>query len=1355
MNMTSRLTQIPNHHTHARHCAGPVLSLLLFLLLPPVFAQTAPTGLTVTGASGSAISLNWTAPASETMVRGYNVFRCVSPCTLDSSDRSSWLAWVTQGGGDPHPAPTQYTDASVTSGTTYFYAVEAEVDDYIRGAWSNQVTATATGLSTQETTGQLVVDTGKALRVHEENPLGINLNYIRDHDDNRKDGAIPLEQAMREMGVRWLRYPGGEKSDWHFFATPPYEEADPVILNRTYNDGRGNLVVDERYLEHAVGHTLLDFDTYMDYVKKSEGVPYVVVPFEPESRSGISAETYVRHAAAWVQYANVTKGYEVEYWEIGNENWNSGADTRDYATRGLEIAKAMKEVDPDIKIGMSGNYHGQFKTILDIAGEYLDFLTLSNYRGDGWGANGFDHYRALPNGTLSKADDAVRAIATSDYADSMEVIITEFNAVDFQQRWPWRNDLGHAIVVFDMLGEFLYDPHVTSAMLWTTRWMNADDPYQMWYALNNENRPTAVGRALSIWGRFFKPNMVEVTVPMAGMNAYAAFDPDQETLTLFVINKSTTEQTMPVRVECGAGLAKCGSGFSNADVYHFTGTGDTDMNPQFRKEAEPVEVIDNTLELRLPHTAITVLDFKFSGVDDDYHEAPAPTGLTVVAAGETGISLSWSAPAGETDVRGYNVYRCEEGNMPCAPEWIVWVTNGVGDPPPAPTEYTDTNVAPGTTYRYAVGASVGNDYRNSAWSNQVTAVAEPQTPHSGTGDTFIRKHHQVKKAIEEFANAPVGTTWAQSMNADSNNEEVDLHVLSFSSRVAEPVLGGTFIDRYQYLEKGVSDHMSDPGGTTWTGTAWQGERVHAPLVVWVNDSAWSGTLDYEMSDLTGGHGEVISNDRVRILYPAYVAADPERRGCDGYRTRDGIEPVYLADALSATPGPVALPGEPFKVWLAIDVPEDAGPGSYSGLFVVQDPSLEDAEVIFSVNMVVLDHKLPPPSEWQFELNLWQHPEWVLEHYNDTHPDAPIERWSAGHYSLLEGSYRLLGDTGQKWVTTTLKDGAHGAPGMVSWRRVREDGNEWRFDFTAFGAHVEKLIGWGVGPRIEAFGVLGWNRDEIPYWSEQHQQVRTLDAPVGSVAHSAAWQAFLPAFRAYLEERGWLAQTWLSIDESDAATLRSLVELIRADDPDWNIALSYFVTDLPADVLALAQATNIYLGIAEEEGLPNTAETVRTLYTSCADGRRVNTFVTPDSNPAEVEWLTWYAGKLDRDGYSRWAYDYWRAVEPLDLRQLSHTSGDTALVYRTSNDRDLDVVASVRLELLRYGIQQYEKRRILREQYSRCRYTTGLALLDQLVGDNFISLERAGDGTARDDLVRAHKQLDIVSADAQAIAGGCG
>ena len=102
---------------------------------------------------------------------------------------------------------------------------------------------------------------------------------------------------------------------------------------------------------------------------------------------------------------------------------------------------------------------------------------------------------------------------------------------------------------------------------------------------------------------------------------------------------------------------------------------------------------------------------------------PAPTDLTVTATGEDGISLSWTAPEG-VDVRGYNVLRCEEGETPCTPEWLAWVTAGDGDPPPAPTGYTDTAVTAGTTYRYTVEAQAGDDYDTSPWSNQVTATAE-------------------------------------------------------------------------------------------------------------------------------------------------------------------------------------------------------------------------------------------------------------------------------------------------------------------------------------------------------------------------------------------------------------------------------------------------------------------------------------------------------------------------------------------------------------------------------------------------------------------------------------------------------
>ena len=122
-----------------------------------------------------------------------------------------------------------------------------------------------------------------------------------------------------------------------------------------------------------------------------------------------------------------------------------------------------------------------------------------------------------------------------------------------------------------------------------------------------------------------------------------------------------------------------------------------------------------------------------------YAQAPAPpTGLTVTGASDAGISLSWAAPAGEVDA--YNVFRCVERAQACTPEWYVWLQGG------ATTTYTDdgsadpdgdgtpAGLSAGATYRYAVLAihyeriTTGPwPEHQSAWSNQVTAVASPRS----------------------------------------------------------------------------------------------------------------------------------------------------------------------------------------------------------------------------------------------------------------------------------------------------------------------------------------------------------------------------------------------------------------------------------------------------------------------------------------------------------------------------------------------------------------------------------------------------------------------------------------------------
>lgn len=55
-------------------------------------------------------------------------------------------------------------------------------------------------------------------------PVGINLNFIMD------GGRFPkakknVTEAVKELGTKYLRYPGGEKSDLYLFSIPPYEES--------------------------------------------------------------------------------------------------------------------------------------------------------------------------------------------------------------------------------------------------------------------------------------------------------------------------------------------------------------------------------------------------------------------------------------------------------------------------------------------------------------------------------------------------------------------------------------------------------------------------------------------------------------------------------------------------------------------------------------------------------------------------------------------------------------------------------------------------------------------------------------------------------------------------------------------------------------------------------------------------------------------------------------------------------------------------------------------------------------------------------------------------------------------------
>lgn len=369
------------------------------------------------------------------------------------------------------------------------------------------------------------VDTSDVIRTIERNPLGINLNYLRDDDANLPPGAPRLSAVLKELGVKWLRYPGGEKSDHYRFASPPYDHAAPVV--KPTRDGL--------YTKAMVGYDLLDFDEFVAEAREIGAEPVVVVAYDSISHSETSLNEFIEHAAAWVRYANVVKKYNIRYWEIGNENWHNGSKNpiEQRSQDILKMARAMRAVDPSIKLGSSG-VDGS------IAGQELDFFTYSNYAG-----MSIDRYRTAATPSFCGFKKNIPQQKNVSWTNK-EVFAVEFNAVEFVQPQNWTHDVSHCIQLFDMMGQLLSNPHLDCAMLWGTRWMEEDHSAYIWYLVDKKNRPTPIGNIYAMWSKNIKPNMVKAEGP-AQTRCFAMHDPKTGELSVMIVNQSDRERTIQIK----------------------------------------------------------------------------------------------------------------------------------------------------------------------------------------------------------------------------------------------------------------------------------------------------------------------------------------------------------------------------------------------------------------------------------------------------------------------------------------------------------------------------------------------------------------------------------------------------------------------------------------------------------------------------------------------------------------------------------------------------------------------------------------------------------------------------------------
>lgn len=436
----------------------------------------------------------------------------------------------------------------------------------------------------------LKIDAQNVLREDADRVVGVNLDYLRDADANRPD-ARPLQSALDDMGARWLRYPGGEKSDFYLWAQPPYEKSQPIALS--WYD--------------TVPGARLDFDSYLAQARAVGAEPYLVVGYDSEKRSGRTKAQWLENAVSWVKYANITQKYGLKYWEIGNENWhNQTGSATELAQVVVEFSRAMKAIDPTIRIGASGNDDNWWKGFLPVAAPHLDFISLSLY--NAWQWKSYDYWLRHPDADLIApvrgALSAIDRYAPENDRARLKVVVAETNSKDYSESgWKDDNTLGHALVTFETLGQLMQQPRVLSALVWTTRWVKDEEAaHSQWYALGPHNEILPTGRAIALW-KAAQPKMLAVTGANGSISAYASRNADNSKMTIWLVNRDT-KAAQNIALSIDAPVA-----YRQSETWRFTGAGPDDSAPTWQ-QIDSVTLDGNRTNVSCPPVSVTVLSLR-------------------------------------------------------------------------------------------------------------------------------------------------------------------------------------------------------------------------------------------------------------------------------------------------------------------------------------------------------------------------------------------------------------------------------------------------------------------------------------------------------------------------------------------------------------------------------------------------------------------------------------------------------------------------------------------------------------------------------------------------------------------------
>ncbi len=523
-------------------------------------------------------------------------------------------------------------------------------------------------------------------------------------------------------------------------------------------------------------------------------------------------------------------------------------------------------------------------------------------------------------------------------------------------------------------------------------------------------------------------------------------------------------------------------------------------------------------------------------------------------------------------------------------------------------------------------------------------------------------------------------------------------------------------DNIRYPKKNVPAVSSQ---TNWNATAWKGEKVHTQILVWTKKNI--PDLSFKVNDLVNEKGDRIDSKNVIPGFVRYVMTDEFGRGCD-HRKPSEYDSSLVEDPIDIITVIPVQPNTVQPIWLSVKVPGNTQAGKYTGTIIINALKKYELKIVLNV----LNHLLPPPDMWKFDLDLWQSANSIAKVHD-------VELWSKEHFEIMKPYFKMLASAGQKTITANIISQPWGKthiyyedPSLIRW--VKKKDGTWIYDYSVFDRYISFMMDCGIDKRINCYSMVTWDLSFI-YFDEASGRDTSLQVKPGSPEYLQYWSPMLIDFTRHLKDKGWFNLTAIAMDERPMESMKAVISVLKQIDPVWKIALAgVYHAEIEKDIYDYC----LYISDTFSETELNQRKALgepSTFYTACDDEHPNGHSYSP---PAENAWLSWYAASAGFTGYLRWAYNNWAKAPLLDTRFRTWPAGENYQIYPGPR-------TSVRFEKLIEGIQDFEKIRILREQFNKEGNEKNIKELNDIV--TAFKIEKLKVMTAAEMLTNAKEQLN--------------